>query len=715
MYQLAYTSEKLTYPPNYDLAIKYYKKAAYYGDIGAALNLGILLSSGLVPEDLKTAKYYLKEAAKNEEPKSVFAYAQLLFQIALTTNCNKEDMLNYIKKAKKNYKKAKQLGDSKSENYYNLTKSLLNKPFINDIDQLKKRAFDGLQQLSDTIITPTTIKTGDIEVHLINPPKIRYEDSIFLKINKKAENNEVKKENYPIGKAYIPKIEPTRKSIERVNVNLYQSFEMKDMTNLLFFISQNTLPQRMLNTINKTIKSIRGVRKVINRCFTGDPNDLYTFYLFSSMNSFINAYSSILDIIERNHIKKYFFNGSLGSIISNLVEYKNDPLMMMLQMQNLMMENNFPFNLPTFNGENTKKNNDNSEYLYFDESLIPSNKLDVLIKYLHTVKEITDIKRNVFNGEGILTYIFVKKDKEKSVISLIRNFLSANDDILFEKHNYPLQNVIMFNESLILKDKNDFDVILNEIQSIGLKPINVERNKLYSYDFCPMKKLFQVFSFICFSTEKEKMEALNHINSIVYKGKKNILHYNLDLTYARIDETCIAPHAIDKISDLFRYFKGFEDIQRNVLSIENPIAKTYIGFDQSKHMKKCYYKFVYRLNLTQFCPDAKLLCKKKGLKYMYVFTKANSYKYIMNRVSSLADDIQENCIEAETVEKNKSSDIYELTYIGFETKEELKSSIERFENDPNVNENDYGVYHEGNQNINISDDPKESYMFYNSL
>ena len=87
----------------------------------------------------------------------------------------------------------------------------------------------------------------------------------------------------------------------------------------------------------------------------------------------------------------------------------------------------------------------------------------------------------------------------------------------------------------------------------------------------------------------------------------------------------------------------------------------------------------------------------------------------MNRVSALASDIQEDCMEAETIIKNKKSALFKVTYIGFDTKDLLKGAIERLENDPNVDQNTYNVYHEGKHNINISDDPKESYMFYNSL
>lgn len=340
-----------------------------------------------------------------------------------------------------------------------------------------------------------------------------------------------------------------------------------------------------------------------------------------------------------------------------------------------------------------------------------------MIKYVELLKTnetIIDIKRNVFNGNEILTYLIVKKGNENSVINSIRDFLSTSN-ILFEHYNYPLQNVIMINEKIIFKEKDDFEAILNEIESIGIQPIKYERNKLFSYDFYPNKKLFQVFSFICFKNEKEKMEALNHINKIIYKGKKNILEYKLNLKYARIDEVCIPFHVRHLVPELFQYFKGVEDIQRCVLSIENSFEKTYIGFDSYKHMKKCYYKFVYRLNKVQFMPDVKLFNRKRGLKYMYIICGSKNYDYILKRVSGLADDIQEYCDEAVNLKKDRLSNKYKATYIGFESVDELNNAIQRLENDFNVEEHAYDIYHEGKKSMNISNDPKESYMFYNSL
>lgn len=122
--------------------------------------------------------------------------------------------------------------------------------------------------------------------------------------------------------------------------------------------------------------------------------------------------------------------------------------------------------------------------------------------------------------------IYIQQDTEKEIVKLIKNFLSPKD-ILFITFEYPLQSTIVLNEDMIFKNKKDFLCVLNEIESIGIKPINVERDKLYLYEEFFLRKLFQKFSFICFKNEIDKMRALNHINSIVYKGKKNVLNYNL--------------------------------------------------------------------------------------------------------------------------------------------------------------------------------------------
>ena len=43
---------------------------------------------------------------------------------------------------------------------------------------------------------------------------------------------------------------------------------------------------------------------------------------------------------------------------------------------------------------------------------------------------------------------------------------------------------------------------------------------------------------------------------------------------------------------------------------------------------------------------------------MYVYKKAEYYKYIMKRIFALSDDIQEDCTEAETIEKKIKVVIY---------------------------------------------------------
>ena len=89
---------------------------------------------------------------------------------------------------------------------------------------------------------------------------------------------------------------------------------------MTFYLMQNNIPTKILNCFDKKMKSIRGVKKETNRIITDDPNYLYTFYLFSSFDSLINAFSLMLDKINSNHIEKYFPFQSYGLLLSNYKE-----------------------------------------------------------------------------------------------------------------------------------------------------------------------------------------------------------------------------------------------------------------------------------------------------------------------------------------------------------------------------------------------------------
>ena len=64
------------------------------------------------------------------------------------------------------------------------------------------------------------------------------------------------------------------------------------------------------------------------------------------------------------------------------------------------------------------------------------------------------------------------------------------------------------------------------------------------------------------------MEVVNHLNSIIFNNKENILQsFFFNLHYASINENQYLQHIIDFIPDIFNGLKAIKDIQRNVVSI----------------------------------------------------------------------------------------------------------------------------------------------------
>lgn len=55
------------------------------------------------------------------------------------------------------------------------------------------------------------------------------------------------------------------------------------------------------------------------------------------------------------------------------------------------------------------------------------------------------------------------------------------------------------------------------------------------------------------------MEALNHINKIVYKGKNNILHCDLDLHYTSIDSDGLPTFIRKSVPEIFQTTEGVID------------------------------------------------------------------------------------------------------------------------------------------------------------
>lgn len=66
-------------------------------------------------------------------------------------------------------------------------------------------------------------------------------------------------------------------------------------------------------------------------------------------------------------------------------------------------------NIPRFISEEILKQKDDEDYFFFNEKLFPSDILNRLFEFLKSDKSIIDIKRNVFDGKEILTYLIVKQ------------------------------------------------------------------------------------------------------------------------------------------------------------------------------------------------------------------------------------------------------------------------------------------------------------------
>ena len=333
--------------------------------------------------------------------------------------------------------------------------------------------------------------------------------------------------------------------------------------------------------------------------------------------------------------------------------------------------------------------------------------------------DVLDIKKNIFDGKQIATYLIIKNNTQKNIIQAIRTLLEQQD-ILFNTPQFPLPNDIIINEKMILQNEFDFDIILNEIESQKIFPINVERNKLYLYEHNSLKKIFQRFSLICFKNEIEKMEAVNHLNSILYKGKNNVLQYNIELHYASIDEHIFSKDIRDQIPLIFQQFKGIKDFQQNVVSLESPVEKTYIGFDSMKHLKKCHIKFINKIKTLLSFNDPKLFWKKNGIEYLYIKYKS---KDLSNQIDKLIEqlpctvcDIQKNCTEIEYSYNNTENKFnllqFYVTYLGFKTFDDSLKSLSMI---GQTTEMEIGLYNGSKSFISVVDEPKESFLFYDAF
>lgn len=421
-------------------------------------------------------------------------------------------------------------------------------------------------------------------------------------------------------------------------------------------LSQSLIPKEIQCDIDKCLNNFLSIIESKKDVYQNDSNHLYTFYFVSNYFYLNIIKNSIIQIME-NHNTKFY---------------------------------------------QPRKDID----IFFDEKIFPEQDLDIFLKLLKNIQGIIDVKRNVFDSNKISTYLIVENGLQKNIYDSIKNLL-IQKRLIFNSAEYPLKNTIIINEKIVLQNEKDFDIIIKELKSKNNKPIHIERNKLLIYDCNQVRKLFGTFSFICFSKQELKMRALNFINESIYKDKKNVFKYKLKLYYASINENSYPKCISDYIPKIFNSFKGVEDIQRSVLSIESPVEKTYIGFDTIKHLKKCYSKFKNRFIILLNYSNPKLFIRKRNYQYFYIDGNPNE---IINSVISLFAknidiecDIQSYCNEIGGVFRS---------YFGFKAEDDLKTGVKYLLDNIILYNIKIKIYKEGKS---YKDDHEISYLFYDDL
>lgn len=445
------------------------------------------------------------------------------------------------------------------------------------------------------------------------------------------------------------------KSLNEVKPNTYESFAF-DTNNFHFCLSNSTISIELRDRIKQKLSSLKEFKEVkTNICYPEDPNNLYTIFYFSN---------------------RVFIEPLINEILTNKINLRDQ------------------------------------NYLFFDEQMFPKEKLPLLLEHLRVTKGVERIERNVFFDNQICTYLIVKPYSQNNIIQNIRDLL-LQKDIIFNSSKYQLENNIIINEKMILNDDLDFNAIVEEIKTKNIKTTSIQRKKLYLYNHSK-SKLFQLFSFICFRNEKDKMRAINHINKIVFKGKNNVLKYNKELHYASINVFMYPKNIRDLIPSIFDSIEGVKDVQSLKVSIDCPIEKTYVGFDTLENMKKGYHKFMYLLNIYLNCKEPKIFVKKNDVNYYFVI-EVNHNKIIDDLIKELAnsaDDFQDYCTEY-----LYGGNIRNATYLGFKLFGDLIDVENKFKSDVNVKkENVYStIFNEGKTFMRFSTDVKESYLFYDNL
>ena len=496
------------------------------------------------------------------------------------------------------------------------------------------------------------------------PIAILYLSRLNSKRSDEEENNNNNKNTYDnfFDCNFNTQDEPTTKSIYDISIYTYPTQTLKD--NLFLYISEFSFSGKDFELIDRRLQSLSSYKsKHGHMIHAEDPNKLYTFYFF------LNNDSSIIKPTIDNAVR------SLGVKVPPLIYNIN---------------------------------------LYFEENTLQPNVLKIILKKLKKIPQIKSIQRNIFDGRQIATYINADYLDQAQIIQSLKRYL-LKKNLAIDTEKYPLLRNIIINEKMMLGYSNAFDIIVDEIKSYGIIPIDILRNTIYIYNENHLKKLFQVFSFICFKDENEKMLALNHINSILFRDKPNVLKYKMNLHYATLNVCPLGKPLRKSIVKIFQSFDGVEDIQHNVYSIESPCLRTYIGFDTMPNLKKACEKYFYYKSLAKkFAQDDfEFFAPRKNLFYLKIKTNHNDLKIseILYAISRNASDFQENCFEY-----SNSFDRSFASYMGFNTMQKYKKIYKYLSLHPEISNADISEYIP-KQNIEtpVLHFDEETYIYYESF
>ena len=252
----------------------------------------------------------------------------------------------------------------------------------------------------------------------------------------------------------------------------------------------------------------------------------------------------------------------------------------------------------------------------------------------------------------------------------------VKENLAFDSSKYPIENTIIINEKMVLKNENDFDVIVEYIKSsTTVSPIYTARNLLFVHHLKKKSKrgLISKYSFIVFKNEQEKMTALNNINSILFRHA-NALTYNPSLFYVRYDIRKINQEYRKEFLNAIKKLPGCREIQNSVFSIENPCDRLYIAFDTYEH-RRMYSKYIdcyardFNLygTLNTFLPDE------------------NLYYFFATNLEEEASDILENsCCAAKDIQvtyylHHINMEGNNMYFFGFESEKAREVGLESFQ------------------------------------